>query len=87
MTVQPVAADLGFSVDSSCDRDDPKCVRDAIAKFNKKATRKNILICWEHDALTNILKELGKRRHRHILMNREIGDFRRKGLVQDTNIT
>lgn len=57
MTVQPVATDLGLTVDISCDRDDPECVKDAVAAHSGNGG--NILICWEHDALTDIVKELG----------------------------
>lgn len=55
-TVKPVADDLGLTVDTSCDRDDPACVKDVVDKYAGKG---NILICWEHDALTEIVKELG----------------------------
>ncbi|KAL3428080.1 hypothetical protein PVAG01_01589 [Phlyctema vagabunda] len=54
-TVQPVAQDLGLVVDTSCDRDDPDCVKKVVSTNPDK----NILICWEHDALTDIVKELG----------------------------
>lgn len=52
----PVANDLGLTVDTSCDRDDADCVSDAVANYNGSG---NILICWEHDALTDICKALG----------------------------
>lgn len=55
-TVQPVASDLGLSVDISCDRDDQKCVADVVNNYSGSG---NILICWEHDALTDIVDELG----------------------------
>ncbi|KAJ5151654.1 hypothetical protein N7492_009949, partial [Penicillium capsulatum] len=55
-TVKPLAADLGFKVDTSCDRDDPGCVKDVVDKYDGKG---NILICWEHHALTDIVKKLG----------------------------
>jgi hypothetical protein len=56
-TVAPLAADLGLSVDTSCDRDDAKCVEDVVKGYNGSG---NILICWEHDALSDIVDELGK---------------------------
>jgi hypothetical protein len=59
LTVQPVATDLGLTVDTSCDRDDPDCVADAVAAFDKNGSGKNVLICWEHDALSDIVKSLG----------------------------
>lgn len=52
-TVKPLADDLGLKVDTSCDRDDPECV-DKVVKNYKGAG--NILICWEHDALHDIMK-------------------------------
>ncbi|GFF48321.1 hypothetical protein IFM58399_08271 [Aspergillus lentulus] len=55
-TVEPLAEDLGLTVDTSCDRDDPKCVRDAVEGYTGSG---NILICWEHDALTDIVDKLG----------------------------
>ena len=51
-----MAEDLGLTVDTSCDRDDPECVKDAVEGYSGDG---NILICWEHDALTDIVKELG----------------------------
>ncbi|EPE27432.1 phosphoglycerate mutase family protein, putative [Glarea lozoyensis ATCC 20868] len=62
LTVQPVAADLGITVDTSCDRDDPDCVADAVAKFEKKGSGKNVLVCWEHDALSDIVGSLGMKK-------------------------
>jgi len=59
MTVQPVANDLGLTVDTSCDRDDADCVDDLVKKFNKKKTGHNILICWEHHNLSDIAHALG----------------------------
>ncbi|KAI1196830.1 hypothetical protein F5X97DRAFT_201138 [Nemania serpens] len=55
-TVKPLADDLGLTVDTSCDRDDEKCVQDAVDDYKGG---KNILICWEHDQLNNIAEELG----------------------------
>ncbi|KAJ4150697.1 hypothetical protein LMH87_011434 [Akanthomyces muscarius] len=55
-TVKPLAADLGLSVDTSCDRDDPKCVKKAVKNYRGDG---NILICWEHKALRDLAEELG----------------------------
>ncbi|GMG08848.1 unnamed protein product [Aspergillus oryzae] len=55
-TVLPLAEDLGLTVDTSCDRDDPKCVKKAVEKYKGDG---NILICWQHEALTDIVKKLG----------------------------
>ncbi|KAG0645647.1 hypothetical protein D0Z07_8551 [Hyphodiscus hymeniophilus] len=59
MTVQPLATDLGLTVDTSCDRDDQKCVRDLVKDYNDNDGSGNVLICWEHDALTDIVDALG----------------------------
>ncbi|KAE8151592.1 hypothetical protein BDV25DRAFT_152481 [Aspergillus avenaceus] len=55
-TVKPLADDLGLTVDISCDRDDPKCVKKAVKNYDGDG---NILICWQHGALTDIIKKLG----------------------------
>lgn len=55
-TVEPLAEDLGLTVDTSCDRDDSKCVKDVVKNYTGSG---NILICWEHSALTDIVEELG----------------------------
>ncbi|CZS97722.1 related to phosphoglycerate mutase family protein [Rhynchosporium agropyri] len=56
MTVQPIANDLGLTVDTSCDRDDADCV--AILVDNYSGTG-NILLCWEHDNLSLIAEAMG----------------------------
>jgi hypothetical protein len=55
-TVQPLATDLGITVDTSCDRDDQKCVAKVVDNYTGRG---NILICWEHSALTDIVDALG----------------------------
>ncbi|OCL01205.1 hypothetical protein AOQ84DRAFT_393826 [Glonium stellatum] len=55
-TVAPLSSDLGLTVDISCDRDDPGCVKDVVDGYQGNG---NILICWEHDALHDIVKKLG----------------------------
>ncbi|KAJ5824747.1 hypothetical protein N7447_007087 [Penicillium robsamsonii] len=57
-TVKPLADDLGLDVDISCDRDDPDCVKKVIDSYDGKGEA-NILICWEHDTITDILETLG----------------------------
>ncbi|KAL9934654.1 hypothetical protein V8E36_006429 [Tilletia maclaganii] len=59
-TVQPLAQDLGLTVDVGCDRDDIDCVHDAIHAFASKSTA-DILVCWEHDALEDIGASIGQR--------------------------
>ncbi|RWA04791.1 hypothetical protein EKO27_g10316 [Xylaria grammica] len=56
LTVKPLADDLGLTVDTSCDRDDEKCVKDAVDDYDGDG---NILICWEHSQLNNLSEELG----------------------------
>ncbi|KAL4756208.1 putative phosphoglycerate mutase family protein [Aspergillus foveolatus] len=56
LTVFPLAEDLGLEVDISCDRDDLECVKDVVDNFDGDG---NVLICWEHDALMDIVEELG----------------------------
>jgi hypothetical protein len=55
-TVEPLASDLGLIVDTSCDRDDQDCVADVVFDYTGSG---NILICWEHDNLHDIVKALG----------------------------
>ncbi|KAI9642620.1 hypothetical protein NHQ30_009425 [Ciborinia camelliae] len=55
-TVQPLATDLNITVDISCDRDDADCVADVVNGYEGNG---NILICWEHAALTDIVVALG----------------------------
>ncbi|BFZ54905.1 hypothetical protein PYCC9005_001942 [Savitreella phatthalungensis] len=58
-TVKPLADKLGLTVDTSCDRDDSQCVANLVDNWNNSGAQGNILICWEHDALTNIVGALG----------------------------
>ncbi|KAF9899584.1 hypothetical protein EC991_008597 [Linnemannia zychae] len=55
LTVQPLAADLGLTIDHSCARDDPFCVKNAVNNYKGSG---NILICWQHTALSDIAKAL-----------------------------
>lgn len=41
-TVAPVAKDLGLTVDTSCDRDDPVCVRDSINAYSGSGNGESI---------------------------------------------
>lgn len=54
--MRPLAEDLDIKVDISCNRDDPKCVKKTIKKYNGKG---NILICWEHHRMTDLVEVLG----------------------------
>ncbi|PTU21625.1 hypothetical protein P175DRAFT_0476970 [Aspergillus ochraceoroseus IBT 24754] len=55
-TVLPLADDLGLTIDTSCDRDDADCVKDVVDSYSGSG---NILICWEHSELTDIVEALG----------------------------
>ncbi|OAA34618.1 hypothetical protein NOR_08376 [Metarhizium rileyi] len=55
-TVSPLAQDLGLPVDTSCDRNDSRCVKEAVENYGGSG---NVLICWEHKALRDIAEELG----------------------------
>ncbi|KAJ5825270.1 hypothetical protein N7474_002408 [Penicillium riverlandense] len=55
-TVLPLAQSLGLTVDTSCQRDDSDCVQSVVDGYTGAG---NILICWEHDALTDIVSALG----------------------------
>ncbi|KAF7195022.1 hypothetical protein HII31_03696 [Pseudocercospora fuligena] len=56
-TVLPLSQDLGLKIDHSCDRDDSDCVHDKVKDL--KNLNGNVLICWEHKALHDIVKALG----------------------------
>lgn len=62
MTVQPLASDLGLTVDTSCDRDDSDCVAAAVASYGSSGAGQNVLICWEHGQLTDIVHALGAKK-------------------------
>jgi hypothetical protein len=55
-TITPLAADLSITVDTSCDRDEPKAVAKVVKNYKGSG---NILICWEHGVLHDIVKALG----------------------------
>ncbi|KAE9988479.1 hypothetical protein EG328_010518 [Venturia inaequalis] len=55
-TVYPLSQDLGLKIDLSCQRDDSKCVDKVVDNYSGSG---NILICWEHKALTDIATALG----------------------------
>ncbi|KAG0050600.1 hypothetical protein BGZ83_004604, partial [Gryganskiella cystojenkinii] len=56
LTVEPLAKDLGLTIDRKCDQIDYNCVKEAVINYNGAG---NILICWEHIALTGIAEALG----------------------------
>lgn len=53
LTVKPLADDLGLTVDTSCDRDDEKCVQDAVDDYDGED---NILIWY---VLTTYFRKIG----------------------------
>ncbi|KAM0748606.1 hypothetical protein T439DRAFT_327869 [Meredithblackwellia eburnea MCA 4105] len=58
LTVKHLAQDLGLPVDTTCERDDFKCVRRKVEEF-AKTSGKDVLICWKHSFIAEIAKELG----------------------------
>lgn len=56
LTVLPLADALGLTVDTSCPKTNPKCVKNAVKAYTGDG---NILICWEHSELTEIAEALG----------------------------
>ena len=54
-----MAEDLGLTVDVSCDRDDSGCGTKAVQAYTRTSNSKNLLICWEHNELTDIADALG----------------------------
>lgn len=57
-TVKPLADRLGLTIDHHCDRDDDDCAADTVSDAADDGA-KTILICWEHDALSDIADQLG----------------------------
>ncbi|CEH17698.1 hypothetical protein CBOM_04093 [Ceraceosorus bombacis] len=57
-TVLPLSQDLGLTIDHHCDRDDADCAKDSIKNF-ASSSGADILLCWEHKALSDISKALG----------------------------
>jgi hypothetical protein len=58
-TVLPLSQELGIPVDTSCQRDDEKCVEDVVTNYNGTG---NVLVCWEHDELTKLVEQLGDKK-------------------------
>ncbi|KAF2672524.1 putative phosphoglycerate mutase family protein [Microthyrium microscopicum] len=58
-TVVPLSQNLGIPIDTSCQRDDQKCVAKLVNNYTGSG---NILICWEHDALSDIVQALGAKK-------------------------
>ncbi|KEI36804.1 uncharacterized protein L969DRAFT_54006, partial [Mixia osmundae IAM 14324] len=59
-TVAPLADALGLSIDTDCEREDEQCVEKKIRRFtSKKHPKGNVLVCWEHRAMTDIAREVG----------------------------
>lgn len=61
-TVTPLAKALGLNVDTSVQRDNSTGVADVVNNYSGAG---NILICWEHKALHEILKALGVKHAPH----------------------
>jgi hypothetical protein len=56
MTVQPLATDPGLKVDTTCNRDDADCAATRVQNCDSEGTGRDILIYWEHDNLSGIMK-------------------------------
>ncbi|CAG8950981.1 hypothetical protein HYFRA_00006378 [Hymenoscyphus fraxineus] len=61
LTVLPLSKDLQLDIDTRCDRDDEDCVASLVSDFKASGSSGNILICWEHKALTDIAQALGNK--------------------------
>ncbi|PWN33471.1 uncharacterized protein FA14DRAFT_180117 [Meira miltonrushii] len=57
-TVEPLAKDLGLTIDHHCSKDDTKCAKDSIKSYADN-NNGNILVCWEHQELGKIGAALG----------------------------
>ncbi|RAH81427.1 hypothetical protein BO86DRAFT_419194 [Aspergillus japonicus CBS 114.51] len=55
-TVLPLAHDLSLPIDTSCKRNDAKCVARKIRHYRGPG---NILISWRHGKMANIVRALG----------------------------
>ena len=45
-TVKPIADKLGLKVDTDCEVEDSKCVRDKVEQYAKEGGKGDVLICW-----------------------------------------
>ena len=61
-TVTPLAQALGLNVDTSVKRDNSAGVADAVNNYSGDG---NILVCWEHKQLHEIMKALGVKHPPH----------------------
>lgn len=55
-TVYPLSQDLNITIDHHCDKTDQDCAADTIENYDGEG---NILLCWEHSELHDIVKALG----------------------------
>jgi hypothetical protein len=55
-TLQPLADELGLTVDIDCERDNFKGF---VAKIKSYKGEGNVLVCWEHKRLTDLAAALG----------------------------
>lgn len=59
-TLVPLAKKLHLPIHHQCDRDDAPCVRRVAERFVSKG--QNVLISWQHSAMTDIAAQLGIKR-------------------------
>jgi hypothetical protein len=57
LQLEPLAKRTGIPLDTSCQRDDPVCVRKVLLR--ETAAGRNVVLSWEHAALTPIARQLG----------------------------
>ncbi|GAA5962900.1 hypothetical protein JCM3765_005912 [Sporobolomyces pararoseus] len=58
-TVKPIADELGLKIDTECKVEDSKCVKNKIEKYSKRGGKGDVLICWKHSMLHEIVHTLG----------------------------
>ena len=56
-TLLPLSKALNLPIHHHCDREDAECVNDLVEKYVSRG--ENVLISWQHTALTKIAKRLG----------------------------
>jgi len=58
-TVLPLSQSLNLTIDTSCEKTDSECVAALVKAYNGTG---NVLVCWEHGELTDIVESLGDKK-------------------------